>query len=163
MSIADQAIRDNGIGYNPAFLREVKEMRKSRSVKMIECLPATLSAPPIQEIIHTPKTIAKHEYRSLAWFAANQPSLIVGPKRPTLKSTIMYVEEKTGISVQCLKSNKRTRNIVVPRQEFCWLAYEYTGCSLTEIARFLGGRDHTTILHSVKRHEANIRNGRAMQ
>jgi chromosomal replication initiator protein len=49
-----------------------------------------------------------------------------------------------------LLSKRRTRTIVRPRQIAMYLAKEVTGCSLPELGRRMGGRDHTTVLHAIR-------------
>jgi hypothetical protein len=56
----------------------------------------------------------------------------------------------TGITEKEMLSKSRERRIVIPRQVFCWLAAKYSNESLVEIARFLGGKHHTTIMHSIQ-------------
>jgi hypothetical protein len=59
-----------------------------------------------------------------------------------------------GVTIQLLKSNRRTRGAVMQaRFECCWRAREETGLSLPQIGQMLGGRDHTTILHSVRMYQ----------
>ena len=53
-----------------------------------------------------------------------------------------------------LLSNRRTRKIVRPRQVAMYLAKQLTPRSLPEIGRRFGGRDHTTVLHAVRKVEA---------
>ena len=50
-------------------------------------------------------------------------------------------------------SNRRTRTIVKPRQVAMYLAKMMTPRSLPEIGRRFGGRDHTTVLHAVRKIE----------
>ena len=45
-------------------------------------------------------------------------------------------------------SRKRNKSVVVPRQIAMYLCRELTDCSLPEIGKNFGGRDHTTILHA---------------
>ncbi len=52
-----------------------------------------------------------------------------------------------------LMSPNRARNIVRPRQMAMYLCKKYTTRSLPEIGRKFGGRDHTTILHGVRKIE----------
>ena len=52
-----------------------------------------------------------------------------------------------------LMSPNRARNIVRPRQMAMYLCKKYTTRSLPEIGRRFGGRDHTTILHGVRKIE----------
>jgi len=54
-----------------------------------------------------------------------------------------------GISVQDLCSKKRTKGVVRPRQIAIYLCRIYTDESLLQIGRGFGGRDHSTVLHSV--------------
>jgi chromosomal replication initiator protein len=53
-----------------------------------------------------------------------------------------------------LLSNRRTRVIVRPRQIAMYLSKQLTPRSLPEIGRRFGGRDHTTVLHAVRKIEA---------
>ena len=53
-----------------------------------------------------------------------------------------------------LISERRNRAIARPRQAAMWLAKQLTTRSLPDIGRRFGGRDHTTVLHAVRRIEA---------
>ena len=55
-----------------------------------------------------------------------------------------------------LLSARRTANVVRPRQLAMYLAKTLTLRSLPEIGRRFGGRDHTTVLHAVRKMEALI-------
>jgi chromosomal replication initiator protein len=50
-------------------------------------------------------------------------------------------------------SARRARNVARPRQVAMYLAKQLTSRSLPEIGRKFGGRDHTTVMHGVKRVE----------
>ncbi len=50
-------------------------------------------------------------------------------------------------------SSRRSRNISRPRQLAMFLAKNLTSKSLPEIGRRFGGRDHTTVIHAVKKIE----------
>ena len=52
-----------------------------------------------------------------------------------------------------LLSSRRTANVVRPRQIAMYLAKTLTLRSLPEIGRRFGGRDHTTVLHAVRKIE----------
>jgi chromosomal replication initiator protein len=58
------------------------------------------------------------------------------------------VAEEFGVSLQDLKTRRRNKNIVLPRQIAMYLSRELTDLSLPEIGDFFGGKDHTTVLHS---------------
>lgn len=56
-----------------------------------------------------------------------------------------------------LLSSRRSRDVVRPRQIAMYLAKALTSRSLPEIGRRFGGRDHTTVLHSVRKIEQLMR------
>jgi chromosomal replication initiator protein len=55
-------------------------------------------------------------------------------------------------------SSRRTANVVRPRQVAMYLAKTLTLRSLPEIGRRFGGRDHTTVLHAVRKIENLVSN-----
>ena len=55
------------------------------------------------------------------------------------------------IKLSDIKSKSRSKKVVVPRQIASYLCREYTNTSLPEIGRAFGGRDHTTVMHSVEK------------
>jgi chromosomal replication initiator protein len=55
------------------------------------------------------------------------------------------------IKVADMYSKRRPANIAVPRQVAMYLAKELTQKSLPEIGELFGGRDHTTVLHAVRK------------
>lgn len=60
------------------------------------------------------------------------------------------------IRVSEMKSKSRSKNIAIPRHVAAYLSREYTNTSLPEIGRAFGGRDHTTIIHSVGKIKKDI-------
>jgi chromosomal replication initiator protein len=67
-------------------------------------------------------------------------------------STIINtVAEQYGVSVEILKSKKRSTEIVLPRQLSMYLIREYTDTTLENIGKELGGRDHSTVKNSIER------------
>ncbi len=71
-------------------------------------------------------------------------------------STIQkIVADYFNISLIDLKTKKRNKNIVFPRQIAMYLARQLTGLSLPEIGSAFGGKDHTTVLHSWKKIDQN--------
>ena len=68
---------------------------------------------------------------------------------PTLDAVIGAVTEFYNVRVAELQSKGRQRSIVLPRQVCMYLARKCTHRSLAEIGGFLGGRDHTTVMHAV--------------
>jgi chromosomal replication initiator protein len=66
------------------------------------------------------------------------------------------VSRHYNVSRTDMLSNRRTRLIVKPRQIAMYLAKIMTPRSLPEIGRRFGGRDHTTVLHAVRKVEGMI-------
>ncbi len=63
-----------------------------------------------------------------------------------------------NVSRADLLSSRRTANVVRPRQVAMYLAKTLTLRSLPEIGRRFGGRDHTTVLHAVRKIEGLVGN-----
>lgn len=76
--------------------------------------------------------------------------------RVTLRDILIGVCLVHGLSAEEVLADRRARRIVAARQEFMWLAKRYTPFSYPRIGKFLGGRDHTTVLHGARRHQARI-------
>lgn len=77
---------------------------------------------------------------------------------PSLREILEYVAEKhaaRGVTPDEIKSERRHQSLCIARQEFCWMARHYCSRSLPAIGQFIN-RDHTTVLHNVKRHQARI-------
>ena len=66
------------------------------------------------------------------------------------------VSEHFGISIADLKSSKRTAEIAVPRQIFMYLCRTLTSVSMKEMGIVLGGKDHSTINHGIKKIQTEI-------
>jgi chromosomal replication initiator protein len=60
------------------------------------------------------------------------------------------------VKMSDMKGPRRTKQIVMPRQIAMYLARKHTGLSLPEIGRRFGGRDHTTVIHAVKKVKARM-------
>lgn len=58
------------------------------------------------------------------------------------------VAESFGVKPIDLKSKRRTRTVVLPRQVAMYLCRQLAGSSLPEIGMFFGGKDHSTVIHS---------------
>lgn len=67
-----------------------------------------------------------------------------------------YVADHFKIKVTELKSEKRLKALVVPRQIAIYLCRELTKASYPEIGEKFGGKDHSTIIHSVKKIDKQI-------
>ena len=71
------------------------------------------------------------------------------PDRITVELIQSEVASFYGTTVQDICSKKRTKGVVRPRQVAIYLSRMFTDNSLLDIGRKFGGRDHSTVLHSV--------------
>jgi chromosomal replication initiator protein len=75
------------------------------------------------------------------------------PKRVKIEDIQRVVARQYNVSRADLLSSRRTANVIRPRQIAMYLAKALTLRSLPEIGRRFGGRDHTTVLHAVRKIE----------
>ncbi|HEX6924007.1 MAG TPA: chromosomal replication initiator protein DnaA [Longimicrobiaceae bacterium] len=66
------------------------------------------------------------------------------------------VAEEWKVSPEALQSPKRTKTLTVPRQVAMYLIKELFDLSLVEIGRLFGGRDHSTVIHSITKVEEEL-------
>jgi chromosomal replication initiator protein len=83
-----------------------------------------------------------------------RPHLSVTEKKVTVDMIQKTVAEHYMLKKEDLISERRARAVARPRQVAMWLAKQITTRSLPDIGRRFGGRDHTTVLHAVRRIEA---------
>jgi chromosomal replication initiator protein len=72
------------------------------------------------------------------------------------------VSERFGLSMEELCGDRRSQNIVYPRQVAMYLSRELTDASLPKIGREFGGRDHTTVIHATSKIARMIREDRSV-
>jgi len=77
--------------------------------------------------------------------------LIENNKEITIEKIQKLVAEHFQIKVTELKSPKRLKNIVLPRQISMYICRNMTNLSYPEIGSKFGGKDHSTIIHAVKK------------
>ena len=72
------------------------------------------------------------------------------------------VIERFGLSHEELVGDRRSQNIVYPRQVAMYLSRELTDSSLPKIGKEFGGRDHTTVIHATSKIARLIREDRSV-
>jgi chromosomal replication initiator protein len=83
--------------------------------------------------------------------------LIREPKKLITVDFIMRcTAEEFGISMGDMKTRRRNKTIVLPRQVAMYLSRELTDLSLPEIGGCFGGKDHTTVLHAYNKIKESI-------
>jgi len=84
------------------------------------------------------------------------------PKRVRVDDILRIVAKHYNVSRADILSQRRTANVVKPRQVAMYLAKTLTLRSLPEIGRRFGGRDHTTVLHAVRKIDRLMGGDRAL-
>ncbi|MGA8155645.1 MAG: chromosomal replication initiator protein DnaA [Rhodoplanes sp.] len=84
------------------------------------------------------------------------------PRKVKIEEIQRVVARRYNVSRGDLLSSRRTANVVRPRQIAMYLAKTLTLRSLPEIGRRFGGRDHTTVLHAVRKIEGLVGNDGAL-
>ncbi len=82
-----------------------------------------------------------------------------GPKLPADLTPIAVrtrVAERFGVKPEGLSSKRRTRDLTVPRQVAMYLIKELLDTPLVQIGEVFGGRDHSTVIHSIRKVEDKI-------
>lgn len=117
------------------------------------------------ELDATIVTMANGE--TLLPFVANRPdptsyeAFVAGSGAFKWREIVEEVATKHQLRVVDLCSARRGRELVWARHEAMWRLRNETNMSLPAIGRKLGGRDHTTVLHGIQKHEARIASGEA--
>ncbi len=108
--------------------------------------------------------------------ASNEELTIENAKR-TL-SNIIKTEDKGPVSLNSilkavcdhyslkhadLRGKRRTKEIVIPRQIAMYLMYDMTNTPFMSIGEFLGGRDHTTIMHGYEKVKVDIESSTSLR
>ncbi len=78
-------------------------------------------------------------------------------RRLTMEEIQKRVAEHFKIRVSDMSSARRSRAVARPRQVAMYLSKQLTSRSLPEIGRAFGGRDHTTVMHAVRKIEELVK------
>jgi chromosomal replication initiator protein len=66
---------------------------------------------------------------------------------------LQIIADECFIKVSDIVDRTRTRDVVNGRFIFCGVMKEHFGYTLEKIGEFIGGRDHTTVMHSIKKYK----------
>ncbi len=110
--------------------------------------------------------------RTVAFAGLNDTELTVDLAREVLKDTISQKGRAVSIELiqrkvadyfslpeEALKSKKRVKKLVMPRQLAMYLSRELTQASLNDIGQRFGGKDHSTVLHAINKVKEMIAQG----
>ena len=73
------------------------------------------------------------------------------PRRVDENVVMSAVSDYYGVTPEDLKSSRRNREITVPRQVAMYLCRQKLGLSYPELGRAFGGKDHSTVIHAIKK------------
>lgn len=80
-----------------------------------------------------------------------------GPREVTPQLIISTVAEQYGITTIDIASQKKNKEIVLPRQVAMYLCREMTDTPLATVGKFMGGRDHSTVIHGCEKISTEIK------
>jgi chromosomal replication initiator protein len=80
----------------------------------------------------------------------------IEPRRIKIEDILRIVSRHFAVSKQDILSQRRHRSVVRPRQIGMYLAKHLTSRSLPEIGRRFGDRDHTTVLHAIRKIDKEV-------
>lgn len=122
-----------------AFMRKIAD----RAVDLPPVLPPTIPHAPEPD---PPRMAAPYSFKE-TWF---WPACCSAPTKISVRQIKEMVCERFGIKMNDLMSERRTKDVAVPRMVAMYFCKEMTLQSLPEIGRRFGGRDHTTVLHATR-------------
>ncbi len=79
---------------------------------------------------------------------------------PSVARVQEVVARRWGVTPEGLRSKARTKTLTVPRQVAMFLARDLLGMQLVEIGQAFGGRDHSTVIHSLGKVERDMERDR---
>jgi chromosomal replication initiator protein len=83
-------------------------------------------------------------------------------KQISIERIQQLVCERFSVTMEELTGDRRSQNIVYPRQVAMYLSRELTDSSLPKIGKEFGGRDHTTVIHATSKIARLIREDRSV-
>jgi len=119
--------------------------------------PEPVAVPPEVAPAPEPKLIAYYNGEPITrdyLFVATNPQAV------TAADCIKYICLTEGFTKADMIGHSRTYKLAYARQKITYLIRTYTALSYPEIGRRLGGRDHSTAIHSVHKISEHIRQGK---
>jgi chromosomal replication initiator protein len=92
-----------------------------------------------------------------------EESAFPGPATPSIDRVQEVVARRWGVTPEGLRSKARTKTLTIPRQVAMYLARDMLGMQLVEIGQAFGGRDHSTVIHSVDKVERQMMRDRTFK
>ena len=144
LGILEAKLRQSGISEFPVKVLEFLAHRITSNVRELEGALNRLLA--YSDLIGRPVTLDLTQ-------SVLQDLLRANDRRVTIEEIQKRVAQHFNIRLADMHSARRARNVARPRQVAMYLSKQLTTRSLPEIGRKFGGRDHTTVMHAVRRIE----------
>lgn len=123
--------------------------------------PAKVHEPPkIVEVVESVESVDDLPVIEQVHESPREVPVVIHRQEPEPNGVVTYasvariadvVGEKFSLSRADIMSHRRTKDVSRPRQMVMYLARTLTLRTLPEIGRYLGGRDHTTVLFAVRK------------
>ena len=85
------------------------------------------------------------------------------PKQITPEFILKIVADHYNVSENDITSGKRNADVVLPRQVFMYLCREYCNVPLVNIAKYVGKKDHTTVMHGYNKIKSELEHDEILQ
>jgi hypothetical protein len=159
------------LNVSPSFKKKIEQVRAQRIAagllepdtpsKPKQMLSVLIDMRPAREKAENQprKAVSKSGWVGLPSFNQKPPELSDGDELksiPTVREIVSVCASVYGVSYLDIVSARRTLDVIWPRQVAMYLSKEMTPRSLPEIGRVIGNRDHTTVLHGVRKITALI-------
>jgi chromosomal replication initiator protein len=92
-----------------------------------------------------------------------EDSAVGGSATPSIDRVQEVVARRWGVTPEGLRSKARTKTLTIPRQVAMYLARDMLRMQLVEIGQAFGGRDHSTVIHSVDKVERQMMRDRTFK
>ncbi len=154
MAILNKKVEDDGLFIDPTILEYIAANVKSNIRELEGSLNKLIALSKLkkQNITMTLATEAIHDYVSS------------DVKRTvTLSYIVNIVADHFNLTPQEIYSKNRSNKIAYPRQIAMYMCRKYLDMSLTDIGKLIGDKDHTTVMHAVKRIEDDLKKNQTLQ
>ena len=139
--------KDLGVDLSPEVADYIAQ-RLKKNIRQLEGAVKKLKALLILDHVEINIAAAQNAIRDVLSDNVTVPVLI--------DRVLSEVSSYFGLTPEDLRSKKRTAEIATARQIAMYIIREMAAVSLTQIGDVFGGRDHTTVLHSVNKVEDEI-------
>lgn len=112
----------------------------------------------VTQVVATAEMMRLPVSLNVAHDALRELAAINAHRRTSIDDIVQATCTRFGVRTADLQSQRRTRTVTLPRQVAMFLCKRHTQKTLAEIGGFFGGRDHTTVLHSIRKIEEDIKN-----